>query len=544
MYTRLLCLGCAILALTGFGCQPSPSKKQVAQSEHTIHINIVDEPQVLDPRKARDLKAQTIVHMLFEGLTRINPLEKAEPALAEKIEISPDLKTYTFHLKKSLWSNGDPVVASDFVYAWKKILSRNFPSDTAFNLYVIKNAKEAKEGKVDLDEVGVHAINDLTLVVELENPIPYFLELTTFPPFFPVNQKVDQKNPSWAQDAKTYVGNGPFYLEEWKHQGHLKVRKNPKYWDSKSVKVDAIQMQILPPDTELKLFEKNELEWAGSPLSVIPVDAIKTLRRKDILKNKEMLGTCFIRLNVDAPPFNEPLMRRAFALGINRRAIVDHITQGGQIPATGLVPTSLKLQDKPYFQDADAQTARKLFAKGLQRLGLKKEQLPEITLTYRSEERNHLVVQAIQQQWFETFGIRIKLEATENKVLFDRVSKQDYQLAFGGWIADFADPINFLELFKYKNGGCNNTLWENPRFTELLDQSVKASDPLKRQAILKESEKILIEDMPIIPVFYHTMLYVSQPALKNVLISSMGNIDFRWASIEEGIKAVAKENHP
>ncbi len=520
-----------ILAVIGFACQSSSEKKFSSSVCKVVKINIGDEPQTLDPRKARDLSSQTISRMLFEGLTRINPEEKAELALAESVHISPDLKTYTFHLENSVWSNGDPVTASDFVYAWKKILSPDFPSDTASHLYVIKNGKGAKDGKIPLDEIGVRVIDSKTLVVELENPTPYFLDLLAVPAFFPVNQKVDEKNPSWALSADTYVSNGPFLLSGWKHQDHLTVKKNDKYWDAKTVHIASIELSMLEAEAELKLFEKGELDWVGSPLSILPLDAIKGLRNEGSLKTKELLGTHFIRANTEHAFFKDPKLRKALALAINRKEIVDHVTQGNQIPATGLVPTSLNLQDEPYFLDGDIEKAKVLFSEVKASL---RGDLPEISFMYRCNERSHLIAQVIQQQWFEAFGIRVRLESVEGKVFFDRTSKQDYQLAMGSWIADFPDAINFLEIFKYKNGGSNNTLWENPRFTELLSESALVADSNRRLEILKQSERILMEEMPIIPIFYYTMLYVNKPALKDVFLSSMGQIDFKWARIAQG----------
>ncbi len=523
-----------ILAAFGFGCQSSSKKSQLEQPSQVIRISIGDEPQTLDPRKARDLNCATILRMLFEGLTRVNSQEKAELALADSVEISTDLKTYTFHLRPSVWSNGDKLTASDFAYAWKKALSPNFPSDTAFHLYVIKNAKAAKDGTVSLDEVGVKAIDDHTLKVELENPTPYFLELAAFPAFFPVNRHVDEKNPSWPQNASTFVGNGPFQLTEWKHTDRMSVKKNPSYWDAGKVKLDSLVMHMVKGETELKMFEKKELDWAGSPLSTLPVDSLETLKASDLLKSKELLGTYFIRTNVERAPFNHPLMRKAFALAINRKAIIDHVTQGNQIPATGLVPISLGLQKEPYFQDGNDEEAKRLFEQGLAAVHLSREHFPDVSLLYYASGRNHLIAQAIQQQWFEAFGIRVKLESIEGKVYFDRVSKQDYHLATGSWIADFEDPINFLDVFKYKNGGSNNTLWENARYAELLTRSSQVVFPEERRQLLASSEKILIDEMPLIPIFYYTMLYIYQPMLKDVVLSSMGVIDFKWASLAEG----------
>lgn len=521
-----------ILAVIGLGCQSSAQKTQTETSAQVVHINIRDEPQTLDPRKARHLNSLSIVHMLFDGLTRASKEGNAELALASHIDISSDLKRYTFHLKEAFWTNGDPVLASDFAYAWKKMLSPDFPSDTVFLLYVIKNAKAAKEGKIALDAIGVHAIDEKTLIVELENPTPYFLELIGSAAFFPVNQQVDQQNPAWAQDASTYVGNGPFRLTAWKHQDELTVKKNETYWDASHVKIACLKLQMLNEETELKMFEKKELDWAGSPLSALPLDALQSLKNENQLKTKKGLGSYFIRTNTEFFPLSHPSIRKAFALAINRRAIVDHVTQGNQIPATGLVPLCFGLQKQPYFLDGDVAEAKRLFKEGLAVLNLTKEQLPEISYMYRMRESNHLIAQAIQQQWYEAFGIRVKLEALEAKVFFNRVSKQDYHLAYGDWVADFADPVNFLEVFKYKTGGSNNTFWENTQYADLLDRSSQLADPAQRFALLAQCELLLMQEMPVIPILYSNMLYLSQPGLKDVVLSSMGTIDFKWASFE------------
>ncbi len=533
----ILVLNLALL-IVGIGCQSSSSqqKNKNEAASQTLRINIGEEPQVLDPRKARSLGGQTVMRMLFEGLVRVDKEQKPELALASRVDISPDFKIWTFYLKESSWSNGDPVLASDFEYAWKKILAPDFPSDLGSYLYLIKNAKAAKDGKVGLDLIGVKALDKRTLQVELENPTPYFLDVAASSAFFPVNQKVDEKNPSWPQNASTYVGNGPFLLKEWKHQDHLTLVKNDKYWDRNAVKMQTLELPMLQEETELKCFEKNELDWAGSPISTLPVDALNALRKENKLNTKELLGTYFLRVNTQTPPFNHPLMRKAFALAMDRKSIVDHVTQGNQIPATGLVPLSLKLQQQSYFQDANAEEAKNLFNQALNALQLSKESFPEISLLYRTSERNHLIAQAIQQQWFEAFGIRIKLQSVEGKVYFDRVSKQDFQLSCGSWIADFADPINFLEVFKYQKGSSNNTLWENPQYIALLDQSAQASDAEQRVKLLAQSEQILIDEMPIIPIFYYTMLYVNQPYLKDVVLTPMGQIDFKWAYIDKESK--------
>ncbi len=514
------------------GCGSPKSHERIEKSQ-TIRLNISDDPQSLDPRTARDLSSFTVARMLFEGLTRISKEEKAELALAESVAISSDQKTYTFYLKESRWTNGDVLKASDFAYAWKKVLSPEFLSDAAFQLYVIKNAKSVKEGTVSLDRVGIEVIDDRTLRVSLEHPIPYFMELIAMPIFFPVNQKVDESNPQWAEKVESYVGNGPFKLAEWRHRDHLVVTKNGLYWDVSQVELEKIELLMIKEETAYKMFEKGELDWIGSPLGILPLDTLQELRQEKRLQTKEMLGTCFLRSNVEKPPFNNTKMRRAFALAINRQEIVDHVTQGNQLPAMGLVPACLKEDLSAYFKDGDVEGARALFKEALSDLGMTEGALPKISLLYLAGERNHLLMQVLQQQWFEAFGVWVELNGIEGKVYYDKVSKRDYQLASGSWIADFNDPINFLEVFKYKNGGSNNTLWENLEYTRLLNESSGVTHTEKRLALLERSERILMEEMPIIPIFYYTMLYVNQSDVKDVVLSSLGSIDFKWAYIGE-----------
>lgn len=515
------------------------TEKKEEREKQALRINLREEPQTLDPQRGRELSSLTLMRLLFEGLTRIGPDEKPELALADELEISEDGLTYTFGLRGVTWTNGDPLSAEDFVYAWKRVLNPSFPGDNAFQLYVIKNAKAVKEGVLPAEELGVRAIDRWSLEVKLERPTPYFLELLASPVFFPINQKVDRDNPNWAENASTYVSNGPFVLDKWKHNYQLNIKKNPNYWDKQAVHLSEIQFAMVQEETELKMFEKNELDWAGSPLSTLPVDALRDLKKQGLLYTQPFLGTYFMRTNTELLPFNDQNVRKAFALAINRRAIVEHITQGNQTPATGLVPVSLDLQEEPYFRDGNVQEARILFETALRDNGWTKETFPPVTLLYAMSQRNHLIAQAVQEQWERAFGIRIRLEGIETKVYFNRVSKQDFQIASGSWIADFGDPINFLEVFKFKKASTNNTSWGNKDFARLLDRSMETRDVKQRIRLLRKSEQLIMDAMPIIPIFHYTMLYVKNEKVKGVRLSSLGNIDFKTAYIEEE-KEIAK----
>lgn len=507
---------------------PTFSKDKTALS--SIRINLGADPSTLDPRKSRSLSDRTIMNMLYEGLTRINREEKVEPALAQVIEVSSDLTTYTFYLRNAEWTNGEAIKASDFAYAWKKVLDPKFPSDNAFQLYPIKNAKGIKQGTLSADSLGVEIIDDQTLKVYLEQPTPYFLELTAFPAFFPVCESADKQNPYWAEKESSIVSCGPFRMQKWKHNDQLEVVKNETYWDATSVKLAKIAMCMVREETELKMYEKKELDWIGSPLSNIPLDALKTFKKDQDLKTKPLLGTYFFRVNTAKPLLNNANIRKALAIAIDRQAIVQHVLQGEQLPATGLVPVSMGLQRGPYFQDHDVEEAKRLLQKGLSEGNV--SDIPSLTLIFSSTEKNYLIAQVVQQQWREAFGIHVQIEALESKVYFDRIIKNDYDMATGSWVADFNDPINFLEVFKYKSASTNNTSWENTQYTKLLDESSALSDPEERRSVLAQSEDLLIKEMPIIPVFHYNMLFASQSYVKEMVLSSMGNLDFKWAHLE------------
>jgi oligopeptide transport system substrate-binding protein len=503
------------------GCFLSPKEKKETQKQ-VLRINIGDEPQILDPRRARSLNDIALLRHLFEGLTRKNPQNKIELALAKDVQISDDGRSYRFTLIKSYWSNEDLLTAYDFAYAWHKVLDPKFPSDMAHQMYLIKNAQAVKEGKLPSSELGVRVLSDTELEVELEHPAPYFLELLSFPLFFPVHRQLDTQNPNWCWQDTTYISNGPFILAKWDHRSLVRLHKNPLYWDSSSVFLSEVLAYMLSEEAELRLFEKGDIDWAGSPLSTLPIDSLNHLKGADYFMDKEFLGTYLVRIQTQKPPFNNVLVRRGFALAINRNEITSHITQGNQVAATGLVPIGLGLQDNPYFLDADLEKAKSLL----------QQDFPKVRLLYRADEKNHVLAQALQQQWAKALGVEVELEAVESKIYFDRISKGDYQLATGSWIADFEDPINFLEIFKYKTGGSNNTGWEDAHYIQLLNSANKTADNKQRRVLLKQAEQILIDHMPIIPIFYYRMLYLNRN-IDQVALSSTGGIDFKWAKVDK-----------
>ena len=505
-------------------CQPRP--KTPSQS---ARLNIVSDPRTLDPRKSRDLNERILMNMFFEGLMREGKSGKNEFALAESVEVENQGSRYTFHLKKAYWSNGDRITSKDFIYAWKTSLDPLFLSENAYQLFCIKNAAAVKNGEKPSSDLGVFALDESTLQVDLETPVPYFLELLSFSIFFPVHEAMDKTG--WDLSKTSLISSGPFSLKKWKHSDFIDIVKNSTYWDAKTVQLEGIHLVMVSEDTEVRMFEKKELDWAGSPLSTFPFDLVEAFQKKELLHLYPMFGTFFFRINVETPPFQNVNIRKAFALAINRKSLVEHVTKGGYTPATCFVPGSMGIETDPYFPDADEAQAKALFHKGLEELGMSLEEFPKVSFLYCALQKNHAVSQAVQQDWKRVLGVSIDLESNERNVYFERIGKQNYQIAASSWSADFNDPVNFLSIFKYKKASTNNTKWENKEYTDLLDASEVAIQE-ERKKILQRCESILMSEMPIIPIYHQNMRYAKQEYLKGVVISSLGNLDFKWAYLD------------
>ena len=517
-------LNIAIFLFSGFfalACQSRP-----AQNKTSVHLSLTADPTSLDPRRARDLDSVNVLRMLFEGLTRMGKDGKTELGLAEQVEISDDALHYTFHLRKARWSNGDGGSAFDFEKAWKTILDPEFATDIAHQLYPIKNARLAKLGQVERDMIGVKAENEETLVVELEIPCPYFLKLLSMSCFLPVHARTAEEFPNWFLELDHFVSNGPFILNSWEHSNRLSLTKNDQFWEKHSVHLDAIDIFVVSADTALRMYEEGSLDWAGSPLSLIPPDAIAKLKREERLQSSPFLATSFYRMNTtdvlggQKNSLSNSDVRRALSLALDRQAIVTHILQGKEVCARSLTPPSMELKTDGYFSEDLEEAKRILTAYG---------PIEPITISYSNNERNAAIAQAIQNTWQSKLGITIILEAVEPKVYFQRISNKQYQIAAGSWSADFDDPINFLELFKYRDCGTNNTNWENEEYIDLLNRSGLCNSKEERIALLREAECILMREMPIIPIYHFSLNYLKTKELEDAILSPMGQLDFRFA---------------
>lgn len=528
------CTAVLILFLA-LSCQQSscPSSFMKPHEQGLLRISGETDPETVDPRRGRSIATMNMLRMLYEGLIRVEPNGEIKPALAKSIEISPDGKIYTFHLREAYWSNGARVEAEDFITAWKTMLAQDFPAPNAYQLYPLKNAKAIKDGNEFIDALGVFARNAQTLVVELENPTPEFLQLLSAPFYFPVNSQWAKDFEENAMDPTNVPCNGPFLLKQWHHQEEIVFEKNLKYWDAEAVKLKTIRWIIADNNTAIQLFNQDELDWTGSPLSTIPLDVLIALKEKNCIETVPADGIFFLRLNTQASPFTNAKIRHAFSMAIDRKAIVDNITQAGQQPANVLIPPLYGLKHSNEEVSYNPRKALKLFKEGLTELNITQDSLPQLSLCYFAGDRDLKVSQAMQRQWKQVLGVDVQLPNCELKLALDKIRKGEYTLARGSWFADIHDAANYLEVFKYKNNGTNRTGWENPHYIELLNQAAQANDSLHRTELLERAQDLLLQDLPIIPLYDATFSYMKKPRVREVYLSPLGYLDLKNAFIAQ-----------
>jgi oligopeptide transport system substrate-binding protein len=452
----------------------------------------------LDPRIGGEAASVDILKLLFEGLTRFDQNGNVENGVAESIEISPDLKEYTFKFRHVQWNDGSLVSAHDFAYAWKKILSPDFKTSFAYFFYCIKNAREAKEGKVSLDDVGIEVIDDTTLKVVLDRPTAYFLQLTAHPVYSPIHRIIDEQYPQWPyQCQQNYPCNGPFQLKiNHPTQGYHLV-KNSFYWDTDSILWDQIIMTYMSPLESYKAFQKKEIDWIGNPFgawhpSYVPKKDDRVLS----FKNSWVYWCVF---NTKHPLFRHYKIRQAFAYAIHRAKIV----AGSFLPLTAAYSPLLSTHDDNHnslFPEHNFKEANRLFNEALKELGLRKEELPIFEIIFHQKGIREYTALCIKEQLKECLGIECSLKPLTS--VFDKLTRGNFEIGLVHWNSWIDDPIYTLNAFKFAKEEINLAKWEHPEFQNLLELSDKEVNPFQRSYYLLKAEEILCSEMPIIPLFY------------------------------------------
>lgn len=475
------------------------------------------EPQDLDPQVMTAFTDQNIALALFEGLCALDEKSStAVPAAAERWEVSTDGLTYTFHLRANLkWSDGTPLTASDFVASWRRALLPTLAAEYAYLLFPLKNAEAINTGTMPTSALGAEAVDDRTLRLTLARPTPYLPALTANPIWFPLHlgslakhQGLLQRGAAWTR-AGNLVGNGPFILTDWTPQAHVKVARNPHYWDAAAVRLTGITFF---PTESIDVDERNFRAGQVHVTAELPLSKVDNYRKTapESLRLDPFLETFFLRFNTTRPPLNDPRVRRALSLAINREQLSRTLLRGTRAPAFHYTPpdsAGYTAQARVGFEPTKAKDllAAAGFPDG--------ENFPTLDVQVRNDELHAKVLEVIQAMWQRELGITVTISPVEQKTWVRNQQALDYAISTARWVGDFVDPVTFLDMFV--SGGTNNwTGWADEAYDTQIAVATKATEPAQRAAAFQQAEARLLDQSPIAPVFFGVRSYLIHPAVR------------------------------
>lgn len=508
-------------------------KVEETSDEKILRLNNDEEPTSLNPSIGFDALSWEPLNNLMEGLTRLDEDSVVGPGVAEEWEVSDDGLTYTFYLREDAnWSNGDPVTAEDFVYAWKYMLDPETASEAAFLAYFIKGGEAFNSGEGSADDVAVSAIDEKTLEVVLESPTGFFLDLLTNPAFFPINHKVAEENPEWHSEADTFVANGPFMLESWEHDKEMVFAKNAEYWDAANVKLDKVHFAMVnDTNTQYQMFESGELHTAD-----IPPELSDELIDGDNVFIGDYGGLEFYRFNITKEPFQNKKIRQAFSYAINRDDIAEYVVKNRVEPAYGFVSPGFIDPSGEDFRDVngdlvsyDPEKAKQLLEEGMEEEGY--DELPPVVIDYNTSDLNKAVAETIQDMLKENLGIEVTLENQEWNVYAEAQINLELHFSRSSFINDYYDPVNFLESF-ITDSYMNRTGWSNEEYDELIAKGKSEADEEKRWEALYEAEKLLAEESVVVPIRYYNTVVLEADGVSGILRHPVGYFDLKYADID------------
>ena len=537
------------------GASPAPGTESPAGGEEpsgdfVININIASEPQTIDPALNTAVDGAVMLQHMFEGLMRWNDsgietpgsdgqLHNAEigPGQAESYEsvINDDgTATYTFHLRDGItWSDGQPVTANDFVFAWQRLVDPETAADYSYMIGDVVNANAIINGEMDPSELGVSAPDDSTFVVTLNNDIPYFLEICAFPACFPVREDV-VGNAEWTYSPDTYISNGPYVMSERVTNSHISMVPNEHYWDFESLGPDTITFHMMDDaNAMISGYRSGDLDYIEN----MPVDEIPTLLASGELKIVDYLSTYYVCFQNQLEPFDDPLVREAFTLAIDRTYLVQNISQTGEVEAGAYVPNGVYGAEGatgPIFREeegggdyydpsaeayeANCERARQLLAEAGYPNG---EGFPVVEYLYNTDDRHQAIAEALQNMWETELGVDVTLRNEEWNSFLETRKQGDYSIARNGWTADYNDPMSFLDMF-LTGGGNNDAKFENEQFDALIAAAKAETDHGARWATLHQAEDILMGEWAVAPLFYYTHKFMMNDDIQGAYYSPLG----------------------
>lgn len=526
---------------SGDGIAVDATLKGVDVDRKAVAFNFLDEPKTLDAQKADDEVGIMILSHVGEGLMRNDPQNNPIPGLAESFEEKSPTH-YVFKLRKGIqWSDGKPIVANDFVYAWRRGLDPKLASQYAFMLYPLKNARDINAGKAPIEKLAVKAVDDATLDVELESPTGYFLRILGFPTYQPVREDyIAAVGDKYAADADKLLFSGPYVIADWKHNSNIKLVKNKKYWNKDKIAIAEINMPYLIRDdnSEYNMFKEGKYGL----MRTISKELLPDAQDNKLQIRKYSPGTVwYLQANVTRKVTGNKNFRKAIQAAFNRNEFVTQVIGiPGAKPAFGLIPDYMPGVQKTFgeefvrdFKDGNVEEAKKYLEAAKKELGL--TEFPEIDLLASDTSTTRRDCEYFQRYFKEKLGLNIKLDFQTFKVRLERSERKDFDIVVSGWGPDYMDPMSFADLFTSWNGN-NNTGWSNHQYDELIKKAMGSSDQSIRMTAMADAEKILIGEAPIIPYLQASRVYVQDARLVGVVRNQVGaDPDFYFAKIVDSV---------
>ena len=532
-----LVLSAAMLAAVTSGCASfTGSSASGSSKDSTLNLYVNNDFPTLNQLDASDNIAYTLLNNVSEGLYREDTTNTPKPALAKSVDISSDGLTYTFHLRDGIkWSNGDPITSADFKYGWIRQMSADCTNGYDFILddYIV-GAQEYTDGKGSVDDIGVQTPDDKTLVVKLKAPTPYFLGLTTYAPYFPLNEKfMTAQGSNYGIGKDNVLYSGPYVISSYDAASGATLTKNDKYWDAANVKVQTVNVKVIKEaSTALNLYKAGQLSRVALDATDVP-----TYKNSKEFSTHSVLRTYFIQYNVTAPGTGNADIRKALALSIDTKTLTDTVLNNGSGAAKGLLPDNMSsgIKGKTFesMQNLgttyDAAQAKTYWQKGVAELGGK---APTLSLLSDDDSVTKDVATYVQSQYKKVLGIDVTVDSKTKKARMDQMKNSNYTIAINVWGADYDDPMTYLDLWTSHTNGFRGN-FKSDAYDSLIKQAKAESDVTKRDNMLLSAEKTLVSDQNIVtPLYYLGYAYLTKSNVKNIVLTPLDSLELKYAYIK------------
>ncbi|MDD7013322.1 MAG: peptide ABC transporter substrate-binding protein [Candidatus Treponema excrementipullorum] len=561
---------CVVFALLAFslvfvGCSKKEegavanNAQQTATKSFDLNVCVASEPQTIDPALNSAVDGAIMTQHFFEGLMKwadsgkpVNDkgnmnfaeLVNGQASSYQKVVHDDGTVTYTFKIRPDAkWSDGKAVTANDFVYSWRRLADPNTAADYCYMIDMVKGYAEVNSGEADPSTLAVSAPDASTFEVVLTYDCPYFLEICAFPAAFPVREDVVSAEPdTWttSNGSKNYITNGPWKMAEWVHDSYIKMVPNEYHYDVANLGPDSITFRLMADSNAMLAgFRSNDLQY----INQVPVDETPSLIASGELDIVDYIGTYYVSYQTQAEPFDDWRVRKAFTLTIDSKYIVEQITQSGQVPATGFVPAGVydanptgddfrtvggdyweaPLTDEIYQKNCEE--ARQLLADAGYPNG---EGFPVVTYLYNTGDAHKAIGEALQQMWQKALNVTVQLQNQEWNAFLETRKNGDFQVARNGWIADYNDPISFLDMW-LTGGGNNDGQYSNPEYDAAIKEAKSSADPAVRMAAMHRAEDIIMgEDWALGPIYFYTNSYMMKENIKGAFYTPLGYYIFGY----------------